>query len=63
MIAASANQGLVSCPTNNWPNSVVAFCVRPGAATSHSGAMGRSRNAARRKKTQRIRPVIGGTGH
>ena len=54
---------LVPCLVNSLHNSIADFRVWQGAATSHSGAMGRSRNAARRKKTRRIRQVIYGTGH
>ena len=54
---------LVSCPANILHNSVADFCDWQGAATSNSGAIARSRNAAKREKTQRIMQDIGGTGH
>ena len=54
---------LVSCLVNSLNHLVADFWVWQGAATSHSGAMGRSRNAARRKKTQQMIQRIYQTGH
>ena len=54
---------LVSCPANKYAISVADLCVWRGATTRNSPAIARSRNAARREKTQRNGVVICGTGH
>ena len=57
---------LVSCLVNSLHNSVADFRGWQGAAPSHCGAMAnamaRSRNAARREKTQRLVQRIHQTG-
>lgn len=56
-------QSLVCCPTSDLMKAPADFCDGQGAATSHSGTMARSRNAASREKTRRIREYICGTAY